>query len=115
MSTRDEPEIVVFGSPAKVRIRGAILGPNALIVKPESTDPDKIRISRFQVGKDDRRTIVPATIRGMIHGIVAIGGDYADVVEVLREAKSKGHIEEQLAIDPLPKALRTYYRDEESS
>ena len=80
------------------------------------TDDDVyVIISRFEVGKDDRRSIVPATIQGMIEGIVSVGGDYGDVVSVLRIAKSKDYIKDQLAIDPLPKALRTYYRDEESS
>ncbi len=115
VSTREEAEIVVFGTPSPVRIQGAILGPNALIVKPESDEPGKLRISRFQVGKEDRRTLSSATVRGLVKGIISIGGDYADVVEVLREAKSKGYLEDQLAIDPLPKALRTYYREEESS
>lgn len=115
VSTRDEPEIVVFGRPSPIQISGAILGPNALIVKPDPTDQGRIRVSRFQVGKEDRRAVMPATIRGLIDGILAVGGDYADIVEVLREAKSKQHIDDQLAIDPLPKALRTYYRDEESS
>lgn len=114
LSTRDEPEIAVFGAPQPLQISGAILGPNALIIKSEPTDPSKIRISRFQVGQDDRRSIVPATIRGLVDGIISVGGDYADVVAVLRMAKSKGHIRDQVAIDPLPKALRTYYRDEES-
>ena len=114
LSTRKEPEVVVYGTPSPVKVSGAILGPNALIVKSEPTDPGKIRISRFQVGKDDRRSIVPSTVRGMIDGIIAVGGDYSDVVAVLRLAKSKQHLDDQLAIDPLPKALRTYYRDEES-
>ena len=114
-STRDEPEVVVFGNVSPVQIGGAILGPNALILKSEPTDVGKIRISRFEVGKDDRRSVVPATIQGMIEGIVSVGGDYGDVVSVLRIAKSKDYIKDQLAIDPLPKALRTYYRDEESS
>ncbi|WP_286178411.1 flagellar basal body P-ring protein FlgI [Rhodopirellula sp. JC639] len=115
VSTREEPEVVVFGTPAPVRVGGAILGPNALIIKAESSEPGKLRISRFQVGRDDRRTTAPSTIDGLIQGIISIGGDYADVVEVLREAKSKGYIDDQLAIDPLPTALRTYYRDDEPS
>ena len=114
LSTRDQAEVVVFGTPSPIQINGAILGPNALIVKSEPTDAAKIRISRFQVGKDDRRKIVSADIRSLIEGIVSVGGDYADVVEVLRTAKSKRHIQDQLAIDPLPKALRTYYREEAS-
>ncbi|MCA9140388.1 MAG: flagellar basal body P-ring protein FlgI, partial [Planctomycetales bacterium] len=114
LSTRDEAEVVVIGAASPIRISGAILGPNALIVKSEPTDAGKIRISRFEVGKDDRRSIVPATVAGMIDGITAVGGDYADIVAVLRQAKSKQYIQDQLAIDPLPKALRTYYREEES-
>lgn len=115
LSTRDKPELVAFGTLSPVKISGAIVGPNALIVKSDPADAGKIRISRFAVGKDDRRSIVPATVRGMIEGIVAVGGDYGDIVSVLRTAKSKKYIQDQLAIDPLPKALRTYYRDGESS
>mgnify|MGYP001824100597 CR=1 FL=1 len=115
LSSRDEPEVVVYGDPSPVKVSGAIVGPNALIVKSEPGDLSQIRISRFEVGKDDRRSIVPASIRGIVDGILAVGGDYADVVAVLREAKSKQYIQDQLAIDPLPKALRTYYREEESN
>lgn len=115
LSLREQPELVVFGQPAPIRVPGAILGPAGLVIKAEPSDPTKLRISRFMVGKTDRRAVEPASIRGLVNGIVAVGGDYGDVVAVLRIAKTKGCLTDQLAIDPLPKALRTYYRDEEEA
>ena len=114
LSIRNEPEIVVFGEVAPVRIPRFLFGPGGLIIKPDPADSSKLRISRFQVGKEDRRVVVASTLRGLIEGIVSVGGNYGDVVTVLRAAKAKGHFEDQLAIDPLPKALRTYYRDDAS-
>ncbi|MEL6110711.1 MAG: flagellar biosynthesis protein FlgI, partial [Planctomycetota bacterium] len=73
-----------------------------------------LRISRFQAGKPDRRVVVAPSVPSMIEGIISVGGSYGDVVQILRMAKSKGYLMEQLAIDPLPKPLRTYYRDDVS-
>ena len=49
----------------------------------------------------------------MVAGIAKVGGGYGDVIQVLRMAKQKGYLKDELAIDPLPKPLRTYYRDED--
>jgi len=35
------------------------------------------------------------------------------VISILRLAKDKGFLSDQLAIDPLPAAVRVYYRDED--
>lgn len=115
VSTRKRAEIVVFGNCQPIDIETAILGPGGLVIKPSPTDPGTLRISRFQIGQQDRRTKTPATVAGLVRGIGSIGGNYADIVATLRLAKAKGYLKDQLAIDPLPKALRTYYRDEESS
>jgi hypothetical protein len=34
---------------------------------------------------------------------------------MLRAAKDNGYLQDQLAIDPLPPPVRTYYRDQEDS
>ncbi|OYP34479.1 hypothetical protein CGZ80_15345 [Rhodopirellula sp. MGV] len=114
VSTRDTPEIVVFGNSGPVTIDGAIMGPLGLIIKQNPANPAQLRVSRFQVGKQDRRQLCDATVPGLLEGIAAVGGDYADIVTVLRIAKTDGAITDQLAIDPLPKSLRTYYRSDES-
>ena len=75
-----------------------------------------MRISRFQAGEQDRRVIVSTSPDDVIAGVVQVGGCYGDVINMLREAKNQGFIKEQLAISPLPRSVRTYYRhDTESS
>ncbi|MEO1528321.1 MAG: flagellar basal body P-ring protein FlgI [Planctomycetota bacterium] len=113
VSVRSEPEIVLFGDTQPVAITKFVFGPSGIIIKPDAST-GRLRISRFQVDKSDRRVVVASSVRDLIAGVVAVGGSYGDVVTVLRLAKSKGYIVDQLAIDPLPKPLRTYYRDEAS-
>ncbi|NNE00597.1 MAG: flagellar biosynthesis protein FlgI, partial [Pirellulaceae bacterium] len=111
VSLRESPEVVIFGTPAPIKIQKFLFGPNGLILKPDPTQPNQVRISRFQAGQDDRRMMVDNSLPNIIKGIVAVGGGYGDVMQVLRLAKDKGFMTDQLAIDPLPKPLRTYYRD----
>ena len=50
----------------------------------------------------------------MLEGLTEVGGGYGDAVSMLRMAKTQGILPDQLAFDPLPKNLRTYYRNEGS-
>ena len=111
-SLRDTAEIVLFGKMSPIRITEFLFGPAGILIKPEDSRPGYLRISRFQPGQDDQRVIVPATIENLIQGVVAVGGGYGDAVAVLRTAKAGGQLADQLAFDPLPEPLRTYYRDE---
>ncbi len=111
LSLREAPEVVLFGDLAPLQIDGFLMGSGNLILKPEPSEPTKVRISRFGVGQDDRLIVVDHSLPSIIRGIVAVGGGYGDVVAVLRSAKDKGFLSDQLALDPLPKALRTYYRN----
>ncbi|MGB7344401.1 MAG: flagellar basal body P-ring protein FlgI [Pirellulaceae bacterium] len=111
LSLREAPEVVLFGNVAPLSIDGFLLGPDGLILKPEPSNANKIRVSRFCAGKDDRRIVCDNTVASLAKAIVGVGGGYGDVVSVLRTAKDKGFLTDQLAINPLPKAFRTYYRD----
>ena len=115
VSVADRPEIACFGEDAPIQIADFLMGPGGLIVRPEKDDPTKIRVSRFRPGEDDKRAIVPATVSGLISGVGLTGGDYGACVSLLRAAKSSQFITCGLAIDPLPKAMRTYHRDEKSA
>ncbi len=112
VSLSDRPEIACFGSEFPVTIPDFLLGPAGLVVRPEESDPSKLRVSRFQAGADDRRASVPATVSGLLTGITLVGGGYGDCVATLRDAKKNQFINCGLAIDPLPKSLRTYHRAE---
>lgn len=114
VSLRESPEIVLIGNTTTVNIPQFMRGPGGLLIKPEPSETGQLRISRFQPGKDDRRATVSNSISALIEGIVAVGGGYGDVIAVLRAAKDEGYMTEQLAIDPLPKSSRLYFRDEKS-
>jgi hypothetical protein len=84
-----------------------------LILKPNPGNSGEIRISHFRLGKDDQQIQVPNDLASVIRGIVQVGGSYGDVITVLRQAKNKEFLTDQLAIDPYPEKVRTYYRDDE--
>jgi hypothetical protein len=115
VSLRESPEIVLLGSTTAIKIPEFLMLPSGLMIKPDSDQGDQLRISRFQVGQEDKRAIVPNSVASVIGGIVSVGGGYGDVISALRMAKDKGYLKDQLAIDPLPWAMRTYYRDEDES
>ena len=114
VSLRESPEIVLMGETSLVEIPQFMRGPGGLLIKRDPAESDKLRISRFQPGKEDRRTTVSNSVSALIEGIVAVGGGYGDAIAVLRSAKDEGFLADQLAIDPLPKSSRTYHRDEHS-
>ncbi len=112
VSLREKPEIVLMGRPQALKIGSFLMGPSGLILKNDSEKPGYLRISRFQAGQEDRLLIVPSSLAMVVEGIAEVGGGYGDVVAVLREAKKKGFLVDQLAIDPLPQSMRTYFRDD---
>ncbi|QDV14190.1 flagellar basal body P-ring protein [Rosistilla oblonga] len=112
VSTLRFAEIVVFGGPVPIRPPKYLMAGSGIMVRGD--DQGKLRISRFQPGKPDTRSVSQATVGGLIKGIADVGGNYSDVVEVLRLAKEQGDLEARFAIDPLPKTLRTYHRETES-
>ena len=112
LSRHENPEVVLFGQVKPMNMQKYLLGPSGLILKPEAVGSDRIRISRFRSGFDDQRVVVSNNLPEIIWGIGEVGGGYGDVLQVLRIAKEKGYLADQLAFDPLPKPLRTYYRDD---
>lgn len=114
VSLSESPEIVLMGQLQSIQMDSHLIGPAGIILKADEK-PNHIKISRFRAGHDDRRVIVPSSVRAVIEGIVEVGGGYGDAVAILRELKHKGYLKDQLAIDPLPRALRTYFREELTS
>ncbi len=115
ISTRETPEIVLFGNVSSLEIPDFLFGSDGLLLKPDTSQSGQIHISRFQAGQADKRVTVSGGVDAVIAGIVAVGGGYGDVVNTLRNAKAAGFLRDQLALDPLPKSLRTYHRDDSPS
>lgn len=112
VSTAQDAEVVVFGGPIAVAIPDYLMTTSGLMVK---RDADTLRVSCFRPGKPDARANVQANVSALVKGIVDVGGDYSDVIEVLRLAKQEGYLQARFAIDPLPKTERTYHRQSDES
>lgn len=112
VSLAERAEIACFGPDSAIVIPDFLLGPAGFVIRPDEDEPGKLRISRFRPGAEDRRVTVPATISGLLSGITLVGGGYGDCVAILRQAKEQKILTCGLAIDPLPKSLRTYHRDD---
>ena len=117
VSLRESPEIVIFGSGVSLPVSSFLRGPAGILIKadPSSIDdsdqPKRLKISRFQAGEEDQRATTSTSIESVIAGLASVGAGYGEVIEVLRLAKDDGYLQGQLAVDPLPRSLRTYYRD----
>ena len=115
VSIREAPEIVLMGDTKPLQIPEFLMLPGGIMIKKDTGGQDKLRISRFQPGKQDQRAIVPSDVAAVTAAIVHVGGGYGDVIAMLRAAKDKGYLQNQLAIDPVPPPVRRYYRDQEDA
>ena len=115
VSIREQPEVVMFGNTARINLPGALRLPTGGVMLIGDPATGTVRISRHASGELGKRTEVDSEIGAVIAGIASVGGSYGDVVAVLRICKDKGYLSDQLAIDPLPRPLRTYHREDDSS
>lgn len=113
VSLRETPEVVLLGKVAPLEISDFMILPGGIMIKNDAKRPDRLRVSRFQPGKEDQRVVVPNSVSAVAAAIVRVGGGYGDMIAMLRSAKDLGYLKDQLAIDPLPAPVRTYYRDED--
>jgi len=112
VSLREQPEIVLFGELSPVEIPAFVFGTGGIVIKPDPTQSSKLRVSRFQPKRDDQLAVVSNTVPGILEGVATVGGGYGDAIAILRVCKDKGYLTDQLAIDPLPRSRRTYFRDD---
>lgn len=113
ISIREEPEVVLMGDLKPIEISSFLMLPGGIMIKPDPKHPEELlRISRFKPGEQDRRVVVSSSLDDVIAGVVQVGGCYGDVITMLREAKNQKLLVDQLAINPLPAPVRTYYRDD---
>lgn len=114
VSLRRSPDIVVFGGPVPISTPEFLICGSGLTIVPDLPSGG-IQINRIVTGREDRRVVVPPTVSGLCQGIVHVGGSYGDIVETLRLMAEQNALGAQLAIDVLPKPLRDYHRESESS
>ncbi|HEX7449075.1 MAG TPA: flagellar basal body P-ring protein FlgI [Pirellulales bacterium] len=74
---------------------------------------DEVTISRFAVGEQDQKRVVSTRIDEIIREVVALGGTYPDVVQLLHLAKMRHNLDSRFEIDALPQGGRVYDRPDD--
>lgn len=107
------PEIVLFGRDHELKLPLVLdAGPRILV---NGLKGDKITVSRFGPNNPTEQRIVAPNVDEVIRAIVDLGGDYPDVVQMLRKAKETGALPSRYTENALPESGRTPDRTEAPS
>jgi flagellar basal body P-ring protein FlgI len=109
ISKAHRPEIVVFGPQQPVVPPAFLFAGKEIMIK--GLADGRLKLTRFDVGDEDRTEFCDATVEQMIRGIVKMGGSYADVMEALQEARQGGYLNSKLVVNALARPDREYHRD----
>jgi Flagellar P-ring protein/HEAT repeats len=104
------PEIVLFGAEHHLTLPAVLdAGPRILV---NGLSGKEITISRFSPGEPTQQRVVSTNVNDVIRAVVDLGGDYPDVVQMLRQAKETGALRSRYAENALPEMGRTLDREE---
>lgn len=113
LTTWRTAEVVLFGEGQEFRPPVAVrAGPHILVTATGGSD--HVTVSRYQVGKPERREIVPLKIADVIRSVARLGASYPDIAQMLVQAERQESLATVVEIDALPKAGRTYHRPTEA-
>jgi hypothetical protein len=106
-STYRRPEVVLFGDSPK------LVAPLSLLAGPEFTvraEDGKTTcvISRFTTRQGKQSKECPLEVAAVLRAMAELGGNYADAVDLLRQAESSHGLNCAVKADPLPKAPTVY-------
>jgi len=110
LTHRGQTEIVIFGADQEMKLPLALRAGNHIIVSAPPGS-DKVSVSRFQVGRPDRKEIVSPRIEEIIRACDSLGASYPDIAGMLAQAERQSNLPGAIAVDELPEAGRLYYRD----
>ena len=102
-------ELVLFGRHLKFKTPVTLRAGNHIMLTAQ-TGSDTVKISRFQLGKEDRQKEVPNDIAAVIAAVTEFDGNYPDISMMLLQAAEQHNLPGVLMIDSLPKAGRMYQR-----
>ena len=105
---RMRPEIVVFDENQRFRSPMIARAGKVLISAPAGRE--EVIVSRYQVGKEDKRKVVSTNVVDVIKAAAEFGASYPDIVGMLLQAKNQLNLDGRVEIDALPESGRTYYR-----
>ncbi len=99
------PEIVLFGTDHPVRPPVMLTLECGIVVRDL---PDgQLSVVQFSSKKSDQQLTCAPQLGALIRTVTEAGASYADVVQLIQEAKSSGCIESRVEFDAIPKYGRT--------
>ncbi|MCA9154873.1 MAG: flagellar basal body P-ring protein FlgI [Pirellulaceae bacterium] len=96
-SRQNRQEIVLFGQATPMRPPAFLYAGKNILIK--GTPDGRLRVTRYQPGKEDQIEECESEIEAMIRAILQVGGDYADVMDAVKGAQAKGDLQVRIAID----------------
>jgi flagellar basal body P-ring protein FlgI len=102
------PEIVLFGKDQHLQPPFMLDAGKSILVN--GMKGDKITVSKFETRSEPEQRIVSTSVDEVIRAIVALGGTYPDVVQMLQQAKADGALASRFEVDALPEVGRAYDR-----
>jgi flagellar basal body P-ring protein FlgI len=105
------PEIVVFGHEQRLKPTSFLFAGKKIMVKGLENGDFSVR--RYSAGQETQEETCSAELDKLIRTVVKVGGGYAEVVQLLHEAKKAGCLESRLAVEAVPRPDRKYYRNDD--
>ncbi len=105
------PEIVMFGTQHELQLPLVLDAGSRILVN--GLRGGQITVSRFSPGEPTQERVVSTRVDEVIHAIVDLGGEYPDVVQMLRQAESAGALTSRYCEDALPEPGRAFDRGQD--
>ena len=105
------PEIVIFGHEQRLKPTSFLFAGKKIMVK--TLENGDLSVRRYAAGTETVEETCPAELDKLIRAVVKVGGGYAEVIQLLKNAKEAGCLEARLAVEAVPKPNRKYYRNDD--
>jgi hypothetical protein len=106
-------EIVLFGRQHPFKLPMVLdAGPQIMV---NGLNGDQITVSRFTPNGPTQQRVVSANVDDVIRAIIALDGDYPDVVQMLQQAKNADALPSRFRVNALPEPGRTIEHEKKAS
>ena len=103
------PELVMFGTEHELRLPLVLDAGSRILVN--GLRGGHITVSRFGPREPTQERVVSTRVDEVIRAIVDLGGEYPDVVQMLRQAENAGALSSRYCEDALPAPGREFDRE----
>jgi len=102
------PEVVIFGHDQIIDLAGVLYAGSNIMIR--SIDPQHINVTRYSPKEEKQTKICSTNLDELLRVVTKFGASYEEILAMLQEARSKGHLPARLVIDAQPSPWRAYRR-----